>query len=1238
MPLEDADDVGVGEQVHHLETGRVLGFLHLHLVHVLSLGASGKNSRDALLAAQAEVALPVGRAHRDGEAARNLDRDGVDGARGEDPRGEVTGPGRGGLDLDELPRGRRQRSLARFDKGAQAAGTQGPRTGHGSPEPGGDPARRGERVSLLHPASLPLGALQTPLRLVVTQPTVKVFALVRARAEGLESLARDVHRIQGVAAADVAGDVAPVRGRRSRAREGSRGDRAGLRGGRDAAPRGRVLDAAEKTLDPRTVRLADEGARRRPGHVLHVELVAARLLTRRRGGVVFRRVGVFGGEELALGVVRAEQVGEFALLELVILLAHHLVEPVGVSDPGARVRDVLQRGGDADDLLDRARQSGLVVVPVEELPHVGDLVGVAGWGILGPIAEERSGHGGFMLEDGHRHRALRRGRPRGLLGDDVLSLETLIVGDVAADESAETLRRGRRARFPVAVLLEALGHRGRLGDVVDEIFVGEVPALAVEHVQPLVRNLAHSLVHLLQRGPLEELVKHLGLKHLDELELSAAFHLEALELLERAVEVEHGVSFLDEDAFLLGRREDHGLVRAVDFKLDGHLGGALVGPLLLVCEGLILVVCALQRGQAVEHGARVGDGELLLVHALLGLERELLGEGPREAAPDTVRVQLQGLADVVDQPLGHLNDLRACVRHHARHLHRVPARTLAHDVPVEGVEDALVRQLERVEQSHHVLRLLHRDGVAAFLRVAQLTLPRLVQALVLVPAVAEVLHGVDIEAILALTDTRHLTLGDRLVQHALVNLLAVHLKTVLLRRRLLLVREVRPVPRAPVARAVRLGGKLLSLELRLDGGIVRRRGGVVLASPEPLHLAKAGLTRPVEVTRGAHVLGDHRRGLEPVGEDDVWVHRRDVEVVDERLGHLDRVVPQVHQLLGDGGAYLVVVLDVFRRHLLTLVVQRVLEILVEGVEQALVSLGVHPELGGNVRAEDPSLEALHVSADVRLGLQQVALVVLFPGALRLVRAHDVGAIRLHHQESLAQGTRAFPQNLVGRQRDDGGQREDERVHVGHVQVVGGHRVGHRVGRHVVRLLLREREHVLRVNLHRVVSQLRLGHRFQAVGPGGKIRIALHPGEGVEVQRAPRAAFAGLPVAPKTQLEVHAHAVLLRAGLDEGPIEKVAVVRDVHGGTHLAHVIEPTTKQGGLVGLVPHDERAGVLRLGAVLEILDVGAHHLAVDDQVPLPVQHVRDHENLIVLGVWKLERQLGGLDVERADLDLAAR
>ena len=141
-----------------------------------------------------------------------------------------------------------------------------------------------------------------------------------------------------------------------------------------------------------------------------------------------------------------------------------------------------------------------------------------------------------------------------------------------------------------------------------------------------------------------------------------------------------------------------------------------------------------------------------------------------------------------------------------------------------------------------------------------------------------------------------------------------------------------------------------------------------------------------------------------------------------------------------------------------------------------------------------------------------------------------------------------------------------------------------------------------------------------------------------MQRAPRAALASLPVAPHAELEVHAHAALLRPGLHEGPIEKVTVVGDVDAGLHLAHVIEPAPQQRRLVGLVPHDERPGVLRLGVVLEVVDVGTHHLAVDDQIALTVQHVRDHKHLIVLGVGKLERQLGGLDVERADLDLTAR
>lgn len=49
----------------------------------------------------------------------------------------------------------------------------------------------------------------------------------------------------------------------------------------------------------------------------------------------------------------------------------------------------------------------------------------------------------------------------------------------------------------------------------------------------------------------------------------------------------------------------------------------------------------------------------------------------------------------------------------------------------------------------------------------------------------------------------------------------------------------------------------------------------------PLHLPEAVLARPVEVTGGAVLIRDNGRGLEAVGEDDVWVHGRNIQVVDQ---------------------------------------------------------------------------------------------------------------------------------------------------------------------------------------------------------------------------------------------------------------------------------------------------------------------------------------------------------------------
>ena len=59
-----------------------------------------------------------------------------------------------------------------------------------------------------------------------------------------------------------------------------------------------------------------------------------------------------------------------------------------------------------------------------------------------------------------------------------------------------------------------------------------------------------------------------------------------------------------------------------------------------------------------------------------------------------------------------LDDLSARVGDHASHLHGVPARPPPHDVAVEAVQDALVRQLQAVVHHAHVGRLCCLQRVA----------------------------------------------------------------------------------------------------------------------------------------------------------------------------------------------------------------------------------------------------------------------------------------------------------------------------------------------------------------------------------------------------------------------------------------------------------------------------------------------------------------------------------------------
>ena len=86
--------------------------------------------------------------------------------------------------------------------------------------------------------------------------------------------------------------------------------------------------------------------------------------------------------------------------------------------------------------------------------------------------------------------------------------------------------------------------------------------------------------------------------------------------------------------------------------------------------------------------------------------------------------------------------------------------------------------------------------------------------------------------------------------------------------------------------------------------------------------------------RRAHLLGDRGGRLQPVGEDDVRVHRSDVEVVDDRRLLALGVVAELAEAGCDLFLDLVVVRDLGEGDA-ALVLDRVLQSLVEAVEEAL---------------------------------------------------------------------------------------------------------------------------------------------------------------------------------------------------------------------------------------------------------------------------------------------------------------
>ena len=149
-------------------------------------------------------------------------------------------------------------------------------------------------------------------------------------------------------------------------------------------------------------------------------------------------------------------------------------------------------------------------------------------------------------------------------------------------------------------------------------------------------------------------------------------------------------------------------------------------------------------------------------------------------------------------------------------------------------------------------------------------------------------------------------------------------------------------------------------------------GGVVVAPPRPPHPPLAAVVGVVEVAGGTGGVVDDGGGMEAVGDDNVGVHGRDVDVVDVGgLGVLRRI-PEELQLLGNLRIDLIVVGDLpLVDPPLHLDCER--HVPVNVLDKPLEPLRPHVKFVLNVRSVDARLQALHLAADVTHGIEEVAL-------------------------------------------------------------------------------------------------------------------------------------------------------------------------------------------------------------------------------------------------------------------------
>ena len=240
-----------------------------------------------------------------------------------------------------------------------------------------------------------------------------------------------------------------------------------------------------------------------------------------------------------------------------------------------------------------------------------------------------------------------------------------------------------------------------------------------------------------------------------------------------------------------------------------------------------------------------------------------------------------------------------------------------------------MRQLKRIIQHNHICRLLDFDDVPALFRFVQIVLPLLILPFVHVATITKRLHGVDVEWVFSHADTRLFRRRHRFLHNLSINFLRIQLQALLLLLLLLFVRKFSP--RSLWATGMRRR-KLINLQLRLDGGILARRRGKVLTTPNPFHLTQASLTRSVVIARGAYILIDDSRRLQAVRQNNVRVHCCYVQVINQRFHVQIWVVAKVLELLGDLRTNLIVICAVILPQTFSFDPKGVVQIIVEIIQ------------------------------------------------------------------------------------------------------------------------------------------------------------------------------------------------------------------------------------------------------------------------------------------------------------------